>query len=287
MSVVSTSGNTPKSMSTRLLTMKFMQRASGSPLSSVSDQTEPMSKRQKREKRQPSRQETEMLDDRKAFLEATVQEEEKKQAALDKLAAAYGDTRWVLNDAGQTHPVPIASVRFVHTGYASLDVLPPENYAADKSGEWPATFGRRSFGRFNKALEKSQNPLFEDSEVESETKNKDDQQSTDSENTNSDDEDPTSQLIRATQREMKKNTVNKPTKRSSRANSVQSTKKRRKEEVNLNKLTSLSGRQEITPKSQIECFSCGGPHRKSECPRRKRPFTESSEEFSRKVSKLQ
>lgn len=46
-------------------------------------------------------------------------------------------------------------------------------------------------------------------------------------------------------------------------------KKRRKNDVNLNGLSSLSGRQEkATP--PIACYKCGGPHFKKDCPKLKR-----------------
>lgn len=47
------------------------------------------------------------------------------------------------------------------------------------------------------------------------------------------------------------------------------TKQRREKEVNLNGLTNLSGKT-ITAASAIKCYSCGGPHKKSDCPNLKR-----------------
>ena len=41
-------------------------------------------------------------------------------------------------------------------------------------------------------------------------------------------------------------------------------RKRIKKEVNLNGLSSLSGRQDTRP--AMVCYGCGGPHKRSECP---------------------
>ena len=42
-------------------------------------------------------------------------------------------------------------------------------------------------------------------------------------------------------------------------------KKRKKTEVKLNGLTSLTGRQDKQPPA-ISCYNCGGPHKKAQCP---------------------
>jgi hypothetical protein len=146
-------------MSSRLLTMKFMQRAAASsptPLSSASD--EPSPKRQKHNSDSPGRStlNVDVLADQRAVQAALVAEEAKRQAALDRQAAEAGDTRWVLNfegpensGAGQN-----GALRIVPAGYANLDdSLPKVFKPIDEDGVEPAMVGRRSFARFNKELE--------------------------------------------------------------------------------------------------------------------------------------
>ncbi|KAI0999725.1 hypothetical protein K3495_g8471 [Podosphaera aphanis] len=290
MSATSSHENAPKSMSTRLLTMKFMQRASASQPSMAE---EPIPKRRKTEldSSSPSRS-TDNFATRNAVLDALASEEEKRQAALDRLASASGDTRWVLDYKDQNLSEPALSLRVVQTGYAGLD-RPHITGTIDALEEKPTMAGRRSFGRFNKAIEKQQNPNYVESSDSNSTSDESDRGSLSDSESSDDDDDPLSQLIKTTRREVAENAKaeKKSNKRTVKSESEQPVKRRRKDEilkedVNLKELTSLSGRQKAPSKPKIECYSCGGPHRKSECPKRKRGPLNGVDEPHRKISKL-
>lgn len=98
------------------------------------------------------------LADRSAIQAALDAEEAKRQAALDKQAVEAGDTRWVLSFEDQEKLARVANggLRIIQTGFASLDVPTPQQIKPmddDDFGDRPAIVGRRSFAKFNKALE--------------------------------------------------------------------------------------------------------------------------------------
>ena len=152
----------PKSLSSRLLTMKFMQRAAASSPSVSLPPTpdEPSPKRQKKNSDPPSSPHFNVhaLADQRAIQAAVDAEEAKRQAALDKQAAAAGDTRWVLSFEDQKGSAPTSklALRVVQAGYANLDASSPSQSKPTDEEDWdnkPVMVGRRSFGKFNKALE--------------------------------------------------------------------------------------------------------------------------------------
>ncbi|XXH05043.1 metalloprotease [Hypoxylon texense] len=119
---------TPKSMSSRLLTMKFMQRAAAFPSSSPTapDTDEQASKRRKvthkptaHENKDPA------VQINQAAVQAAIAEEERKrQEALVKHAAELGDARWVLDipdkAAGPGHAIQ-TPLNVVQVGFAQID----------------------------------------------------------------------------------------------------------------------------------------------------------------------
>ncbi|KAH9209852.1 hypothetical protein DL95DRAFT_427972 [Leptodontidium sp. 2 PMI_412] len=267
MSATGTPGSAPKSMSSRLLTMKFMQRAAHSSptAASPSSPDEPSPKRRRTDSSStstPSKVNVDALADRQAIQAALAGEEAKRQAALERQAAEAGDTRWVLSFEDQQHsaPSPVLALRVVQTGFANLDALPSQPLFTNEESEDQAPMvGRRSFGRFNKVLEKQQDPSMEDS---SESDNDEDEESNSSDS-GSDSDDPTSALIKASRQEAadRARVERRAKKRAAKAEADEIAKKRRKDVVNLNGLTSLSGKSAPVP----ACFSCGGPHYKKDC----------------------
>merc|ERR1712000_161133 len=254
MSAASTPGSAPKAMSSRLLTMKFMQRAAHSSPSAASPSSpdEPSPKRRRTDLTSastPSKVNVDALADRKAIQAALASEEAKRQAALEKQAAEAGDTRWVLSFEDQQHsaPSPVLALRVVQTGFANLDASPPQpRFTENESEDQAPMVGRRSFGRFNKVLEKQQDPSIEES---SESDGEDEESG--SSDSDSESDDPTSALIKASRQEA-----------ADRARAERKAKKRaRKDVVNLNGLTSLSGKSAPVP----ACYNCGGPHYKKDC----------------------
>lgn len=241
-----------------------MQRAAASSPttpSSPSTPDEPSPKRRKKDSDSwsPSTSSFDVnaLADQRAIQAAIAAEEAKKEAALERAAHESGDTRWVLSFEDQRASSPSSSLalRVVQTGYASLDA-PSRAVEEDMDEDKPVMVGRRSFGKFNKVLEKK------DGEDESESSSEEDEEHGSEEE--SDDDDPASELIRASRQEAvaQAKEERKKQKRAEQAESEKLAKKRKKENpsVNLNGLTSLSGRA-----PSVACHNCGGPHYMKDC----------------------
>lgn len=108
---------------------------------------------------------------------------------------------------------------------------------------------------------------------ESEDDEDDDVKNESEESSDEEDDDPTSDLIRATRKQAAERVKAelKAKKKAEKAQSAELARQRKKKEVNLNGMTSLSGRQ--APVDERTCFVCGGPHLKSNCPEQKRRFS--------------
>ncbi|RDW65429.1 hypothetical protein BP5796_10121 [Coleophoma crateriformis] len=235
-----------KSMSSRLLTMKFMQRAAASSPTSPSTPGEPSSKRRKVADDSPSRFNVEALADQRAIQAAVADEEAKRQAALERQAAEAGDTRWVLNfgDGRDSRAPTTPALRIVQTGFANLDnalplhlrVAATEEVSEDK----PIAVGRKSFGKFNRVLEKQQNPSLEDSSDSDSDSDEEGKGESESESEDSDD-DPsgTKALIKASQKEVALRAKNerKAKRKAEKAESLELAKKRKKKEAGKTRLT--------------------------------------------------
>lgn len=150
----------PKVMSSRLLTMKFMQRAAASPISSPpSTPEESPSKRQKTVHSSPSRFNVDALTDHRAIQAALAEEETKRQAALERQENEAGDTRWVLNFEAEKDAFlsRTTALRVVQAGYPNLDYSLPLRDKYTDSGfifeDKPIIVGRKSFGKFNRIME--------------------------------------------------------------------------------------------------------------------------------------
>jgi hypothetical protein len=159
---MSTATNTPakapKTMSSKLLTMKFMQRAAAASPLSTPDQPSP--KHHKSTHTSESSFNVDALADQEAVRAALAADEAKRQAALEKQAADAGDTRWVLNfkeDLKSFSTQSKNSFRIVEAGFASIDHSLTGRHSAkgDENSdlEAPVMIGRRSYGKFNRAIE--------------------------------------------------------------------------------------------------------------------------------------
>jgi hypothetical protein len=132
----------PKGMSSRLLTMKFMQRAAAtsSPASAPSTpQTdEQSSKRRKVSHTSSEKVDVESLVDRQAIQAAIEDGERKREEALVKHAAELGDARWVLNvngsrpESGTQAQKPL---NVVQVGFAQIDYPSTSVDYADSTGD--------------------------------------------------------------------------------------------------------------------------------------------------------
>ncbi|EMC94002.1 hypothetical protein BAUCODRAFT_217573 [Baudoinia panamericana UAMH 10762] len=147
----------PKMMSSRLLTMKFMQRSAGSPPSPApTTPSEPPSKKQRlsygSSASTPSRT---PRSDAKLVREALEAEESKRAQALEREAADRGETKWYLSFKETRPSVSQSPLRVVPAGYAALDTAGVERSSNQLDDEvfTPSVSGRRSFGNFNNAAE--------------------------------------------------------------------------------------------------------------------------------------
>ncbi|KAM5458556.1 hypothetical protein MaudCBS49596_000471 [Microsporum audouinii] len=147
----------PKGMSSRLLTMKFMQRAAASGVSSssspvqtppdspssrkrVDDTSSPSSKRRKISGDSPSQKAVAPANnsDMKAISAAIQAEDNKRSAAIARQAADAGETQWVLE-----YPVGTIKSAAHRTSTAKSKL---DNDADDE----PTCEGRKSYGGFKK-----------------------------------------------------------------------------------------------------------------------------------------
>lgn len=132
------STGTPKTMSSRLLTMKFMQRAAASTPSSTP--STPPSNDQSNKRRKVSHIATpqENVDTlvNYAAIQAAIAEEEKKvESALLKRAEELGDAHWVLHvppqAKGHTAQAPL---NVIQVGFAQIDSFDNPGNESDPAG---------------------------------------------------------------------------------------------------------------------------------------------------------
>jgi hypothetical protein len=176
-------------------------------------------------------------------------EEKKRQAAVDKEAAAVGETRWFLSfkDPVEINKKP-ESMKVVTAGFATLDA------DDDDSEEESRPVGRMTFGNFTKPSDVARAKPDESSS--------DDSDSDSSEADGEEDDDPTSMLIREEARKAKKKA-----KEAAKAR----TAKRGNEDIDLDNITTISGSAGPNFGDSRKCFICGKPgHLNSSCPNRRR-----------------
>ncbi|MCJ1224434.1 hypothetical protein MMC12_001079, partial [Toensbergia leucococca] len=135
-----------KAMSSRLLTMKFMQRAAASQPSPT-----PSFPPSKRQKTSPSSSTTTSTSTDLLTIRAALEaEEEKRSQALERQGAEAGETKWYFSlQDGDTNKRSGLSVKLA--GYGDID-------SSDRGGgnderEIQVAGGRRSFGKFNREVE--------------------------------------------------------------------------------------------------------------------------------------
>ncbi|KAF2235932.1 hypothetical protein EV356DRAFT_565964 [Viridothelium virens] len=292
-----------KQMSSRLLTMKFMQRAANSSSSSSPNRPSgPPSKKQRlsngsaqasNRNGEPAEQAlSSRVSDRQAVQAALEAEERKRQAALDKAAAGAGETKWVLSFQEEPGNAALrrnnkgTELKVVKKGYAEIDwgngrasgvpdttearkinlkkedqSHPYSNKREDDEDPLRGlenSVGRRSFGRFNKSVERRQNPNYESSSNSSEA-------SSDSENSGDfkledGDEgvDPTDRLIRSSATAQAK-TERKAQKKAIKAATLAEAQNQHRGNINLERLATISARggPGLRKGSDIECYRCG------------------------------
>ncbi|OJD33006.1 zinc knuckle protein [Diplodia corticola] len=243
---------TPKQASSRLLTMKFMQRAAASqssPKESPSTPNGPPAKRQ----RTSAASSPATPSDLEAVNAAIAAEELKRTKAIDRAAAEAGETRWVLSfrepekEARQMNPLRVMSA-----GYAALD----NGDDSDEDDDAPQV-GRMSFGKKPAPAKKD-----DDSESDEESSSESDE-----------DEDPAAKMIREARKQAaREKRMEKKRAQMEKAAQLAQERRNKSPHVKLNKLTSISNSGSGgSQNSNMECFACGKKgHARADCPNRKK-----------------
>ncbi len=158
--------STPKTMSSRLMTMKFMQRgaaaaaaaataatpeAASSPATPRSDDGSAKRRKFAHTPSVTASSPATPLYDQKALQAALDEEEKKRQAAIEKRAAELGDSHWVL---GPSAAAPSRGARpllnVVQVGFAQID-YPGASGGGDDDDPFDSGIapGQTQFRRFN------------------------------------------------------------------------------------------------------------------------------------------
>ncbi|KAF2269402.1 hypothetical protein CC78DRAFT_529192 [Lojkania enalia] len=243
--------STPKTMSSRLMTMKFMQRsaAKSTPSSSPNTPSGPPSSKRQRLSNGASVPGT--PSEHEAMQMAIREEEQRREEALRNARGQMGEERWVLSFRDPVLEDAQRERRVVSAGFAELD--------GEGDGE---QMGRLRFGGGVKrapAKEESSEDTTEEGSEDSEL----------------DEDDPAAELIRQTKRQIRETERTKEKLARQNARDDVSTPTRRvDEDMDLGGLSSLSGGRTGggsggRNKESIECYNCGGKgHMKSECPKK-------------------
>ncbi|KAH7071174.1 hypothetical protein BKA63DRAFT_568323 [Paraphoma chrysanthemicola] len=245
--------STPKTMSSRLMTMKFMQRsAHKATASSPSTPNGPPSKKARLSNGR-SAPGTPGTPDHEIIQSAVIAEEKKRQEALDKAAQHAGETKWVLSFKDPLEDKRQNALQVRQAGFAEIDA------GSDSDDSEEARPIRKTFGGGVKRKEK---PVAMEKTDQSEGE-------TESSSEEYDSDDPTAALIRETKREVAaekrkgRNAESRPDMDSPRAPS-----RHVHEDMSLRGLQSLSGEIKQRDMSNVECFKCGQKgHLQSNCPR--------------------
>lgn len=150
-----------KTMSSRLLTMKFMQRAATTPTTSTpsTPASDEQSAKRRKVAHRPEDDDVEAMVDHKAVRLALAEEERKRHEAVLRNAAAAGDARWVLNAPQQRSLAVKPLLNVVQVGFAQIDSpkVKVENDSDDSASdsEAPVPFRRFNMETKKKASQRS------------------------------------------------------------------------------------------------------------------------------------
>ncbi|KAG8419932.1 hypothetical protein J3458_004760 [Metarhizium acridum] len=255
---------TPKGVSSRLLTMKFMQRAAASAPSNGSSGSDVSSSKKRKLDHSPAPGRINPNIDHALIQAALDDQEATRQAALAKHSAA--DTHWVLktnidksHGKRQSHPLNI-----VYVGYGDIDASKDSDENEDNPAEG-RTYHKplkteQSTGRGNSDKSGDESSRTSDDESDSIGRNH---------RTGSSDENK-----RMTPSRSRSQSQSRQSHRASKAKEFRD--KRKKKEVRLNKLTSISSAGDGHFNSQgsastkaTKCYNCQQlGHKASECSKR-------------------
>ncbi|KAI1429245.1 hypothetical protein F5Y12DRAFT_474282 [Xylaria sp. FL1777] len=264
---------TPKTMSSRLLTMKFMQRAAASSPASAPNtppSNDQSNKRRKVAHNTTSHQNVDTLVNQAAIQAAIAEEEKKVESALLKRAEELGDARWVLDvpEQAKGHTAqPLLNV--VQVGFAQIDSFDAAENDADTAGTLHGSIP--ALRRYNMDKRKiPKKPKNNSSESSSESESDSDSDDSQSEEPSGRQSFGTNSRTSSTT-QSKSRPIPKSKKSAEQLKAMQFAEKRRKKEVNLNSpkggITSISSGGGPSPRPvSLTCFKCGQPgHRAIDC----------------------
>ncbi|KAI1492446.1 hypothetical protein F5X96DRAFT_377550 [Biscogniauxia mediterranea] len=268
---------TPKTMSSRLLTMKFMQRAAASPSSAPStpNSEEQSSKRQKTSHSVTPQQDVNSLVNQRAVQAAIAEEERKRQEALLQHAAELGDARWELDIPPKAqNPQHARPLNVVQVGFAQIDS--PDAAGDDSDSTDVAQVKPQALQRWN--MGKKEVPRRDESESDESSSDSDSDSNASSPEYGSGRQaygqsphmsSPASQSPSRKVLQGKKN--------AERAKAMQFAEKRRKKEVKLNTaksgLSSISSGGNSSRPVIFTCRRCGKPgHKAIDCKGASKPI---------------
>ncbi|KAI8933336.1 hypothetical protein NX059_009960 [Plenodomus lindquistii] len=252
------SATTPKTMSSRLMTMKFMQRsAAKSTASSPSTPNGPPSKKVRLSKG-GSAPGTPSSHDHEILQTALAEEERKRQEASDKAAQYSGETKWVLSFQDPLSGKREDALKVRQAGFAEIDA---EDDSSDEEEE--ARPARMQFGGGLKKKTDTSVPLGKAEDSEGEVGSSDEEVDSD---------DPAAELIRETKREVAAERREGRKARASMGNhSPRAAPNPLDEDMYVGNLTSLSGgagnsKPAGRDMSNVDCYKCGQKgHMASSC----------------------
>ncbi|KAK0753179.1 hypothetical protein B0T18DRAFT_434005 [Schizothecium vesticola] len=278
--------STPKTMSSRLMTMKFMQRgaaaaaasAAASPSIPKTEDEGAASKRRKTQHTTPGTPTTPLFDEYQAIRVALDDEERKRLVAVEKRAAELGDAHWVLdgararaNNKASASRVPL---KIVQVGYAQIDYSGTRD---DDDNNGTVDISTKARFQYNM---KSKTPTKEQPKDDDDNSDDSDSDSDSASGSDSEEGEVSPDSKAATPRGRHHHTDDIPPSRKRTRSILRNDERqkksrelaaaRRKKEVNLNQLTSISGasvQQHKAGASSFACHRCGKPgHKIAECP---------------------
>ncbi|KAI0858879.1 hypothetical protein F4860DRAFT_282827 [Xylaria cubensis] len=273
------SPGTPKTMSSRLLTMKFMQRAAASTPSTPST---PPSNDQSNKRRKVSHNTTpqENVDTlvNQAAIQAAIAEEEKKvESALLKRAEELGDAHWVLDvppqAGGHTVRTPLNVIQVGFAQIDSSDILGNESDPAGTLHESVPALRRYNMDKKKTTKKTSKNSSDSDSESGSGSDSDSDSDSdiSSSEETSGRQSFGSKSRVTSTIQSSARK-IPKSKKSTEQLKAMQLAEKRRRKEVKLNNpkggIISISSGGGPSPRPSVSftCFKCGQRgHKAIEC----------------------
>ncbi|KAI3336406.1 hypothetical protein HD806DRAFT_4799 [Xylariaceae sp. AK1471] len=268
------SPGTPKTMSSRLLTMKFMQRAAASTPSPSSTPITPSSNDQSNKRRKVShsntpQQNVDTLVNQAAIQAAIAEEEKKVESALLKRAEELGDARWVLEvpDQVKSHTAQ-TPLNIIQVGFGQIDSF--DSTGNDTESAYPSHDSIPALRRYNmdkkKASKKPPNTNNDSSSSsDSESDFDSDSDASSSEETSGRQSFGSNPRTTSNTQPMARKILNGK-KSAEQLKAMQFAEKRRQREVKLNnpkgRITSISSGGGPSPVNFI-CNNCGQPGHKA------------------------